>query len=231
MSTRPRPVTQSRCLCTSKVRRKTVNCLRCSSDRRINAFGLHNLPTRTTSGRFFFTLRDADFLLKLFGRKLRNRDLGRLDLTSRLNKSASFSDDPSAVQPARSNTVWRRAQLFDHVGFDDAKVILSCEFTFSSKTDGELEENERKKEYWRQRGAAVVVAAVVRNTYSLLVKEYQKCLSFQNRRLCPTTDTKMTKRRIKKRCRLTFRLFTPLLFEKMVSRALLTHTNNFPVVR
>ena len=45
--------------------------------------------------------------------------------------------------------VWRRAQLFDHVGFDDAKafLILSCEFTFSSKTDGELEENERKKEY------------------------------------------------------------------------------------
>jgi len=65
--------------------------------------------------------------------------------------------------------VWRRAQLFDHVGFDDAKafLILSCEFTFSSKTDGELEENERKKEYSasarrrrrrrRRRGVVVVV--------------------------------------------------------------------------
>ena len=127
--------------------------------------------------------------------------------------------------------VWRRAQLFDHVGFDDAKafLILSCEFTFSSKTDGELEENERKSTR-RQRVVVVVVVVVVRNTYSLGVKEDQKCL-FKNRRLCPTTDTKMTKRRIKKRCRLTFRLFTPLLFEKMVSRALLTHTNNFPVVR
>ena len=126
--------------------------------------------------------------------------------------------------------VWRRAQLFDHVGFDDAKafLILSCEFTFSSKTDGELEENERKKEY-----SASARRRRRRSKHILIIRGERRpkmCL-FKNRRLCPTTDTKMTKRIIKKRCRLTFRLFTPLLFEKMVSRALLTHTNNFPVVR
>ena len=128
--------------------------------------------------------------------------------------------------------VWRRAQLFDHVGFDDAKafLILSCEFTFSSKTDGELEENERKKEY--SASARRRRRRRRRRSKHILIRGERRpkmCL-FKNRRLCPTTDTKMTKRRIKKRCRLTFRLFTPL-FEKMVSRALLTHTNNFPVVR
>jgi len=105
-STRPRPVTQSRCLCTSKVRRKTVNCLRCSSDRRINAFGRTLYRRRTTSGRFFLYTPGRRLLCWSYSVvNSRNRDLGRLDLTSRLNKSASFSNaHPSAVQPARSNT-------------------------------------------------------------------------------------------------------------------------------